>query len=52
LKRKAHPELTEMLRKAMHPRPSQRYQDANTLLRVFLSAKRKTLRMRPESCRG
>jgi serine/threonine-protein kinase len=52
LKRKAHPELTEMLRKAMHPRPSQRYQDANTLLRVFLSAKRKTLRMRPENCRG
>jgi serine/threonine-protein kinase len=52
LKRKAHPELTEMLRKAMHPRPSQRYQDANTVLRVFLSAKRKTLRMRPESCRG
>ncbi|MFM7515355.1 MAG: serine/threonine protein kinase [Pirellula sp.] len=52
LKRKVHPELTEMLRKAMYPRPSQRYQDANVLLRTFLPAKRKTLRMRSENCRG
>ena len=52
LRRKAHPDLIDVLRKTMEPRPSNRYPDANALLRAYLPAKRKTLRTKPASCRG
>lgn len=52
LKRKVHPELIEVLRRAMQPRPTQRYPDATSLLRAYLPARRKSLRIKPESCRG
>ncbi|MFN6400202.1 MAG: serine/threonine-protein kinase [Planctomycetota bacterium] len=52
LKRKVHGDLVEVLRKAMEPRPAHRFQDANSLLRAYLPAKRKTLRIRPEIHRG
>jgi eukaryotic-like serine/threonine-protein kinase len=44
LRRKVHPDLIDVLRKAMELRPSNRYQDANAMLRAFLPAKRKTIR--------
>jgi len=46
LKRKVQPELIDILRRSIDPRPADRYQDANALLRAYLPAKRKTLRMR------
>jgi len=52
LKRKVHPDLVEVLRRAMQLRPSDRYADANSLLRAYLPAKRKTLRMKFENSRG
>ena len=44
VRRKVHPELIEVLKKAMALRPVHRYQDANAMLRSYQSAKRKTLR--------
>ncbi len=52
LKRKVQPELIDILRRSIDPRPVDRYQDANALLRAYLPAKRKTLRMRPQSHRA
>ncbi|MFM8572707.1 MAG: serine/threonine-protein kinase [Pirellula sp.] len=52
LRRKVHPELIDVLCKAMQPRPVERYQDANSLLRAYQSAKRKTLRAKLENARG
>jgi serine/threonine-protein kinase len=52
LRRKAHPDLIDVLRKTMEPRPSNRYPDANALLRAYLPAKRKTLRTKPAANRG
>jgi serine/threonine-protein kinase len=44
LKRKAHPELIELLRKTLEIRPNRRFKDANELLAAFRRVKGKALR--------
>jgi serine/threonine-protein kinase len=44
LRRKVHPDMIDLFRKAMELKPSNRFQDANAMLRAFLPAKRKTIR--------
>jgi serine/threonine-protein kinase len=44
LKRKAHPELVELLRKTLEVRPNRRFRDANELLAAFRRVKPKALR--------
>ncbi len=44
LKRKAHPDLIAMLRKALEMQPNRRYRDAGDMLAAFKRAKRRCLR--------
>lgn len=44
LKRKAHPELVELLRRTLEVRPNRRFRDANELLAAFRRVKPKALR--------
>ena len=44
LRRKAHPELIAVIRRALELRPSRRYRDANDLLRAFKVVKAKSLK--------
>jgi serine/threonine-protein kinase len=45
LRRKAHPDLVDVLRRALSIDPRKRYVDADQMLRAFLPARRKTLRL-------
>jgi serine/threonine-protein kinase len=44
LKKKVHPDLVNLIRKAMHIKPTRRYRDAEQMLADFRSIKRKALR--------
>jgi eukaryotic-like serine/threonine-protein kinase len=44
LKRKAHPDLIAVIRRALELRPSRRYRDANDLLRAFRSVRARSLK--------
>jgi serine/threonine-protein kinase len=47
LRRKAHPDLIAVIRKALEIRPNRRYRDASDMLGAFRKAKRKCLRRTP-----
>ena len=44
LRRKAHPDLIAVIRRALELRPSRRYRDANDLLRAFRAVKARSLK--------
>ncbi|HEX6984781.1 MAG TPA: serine/threonine-protein kinase [Planctomycetaceae bacterium] len=48
LRRKVHPDLVEVVRRALSIDPRRRYADADQMLRAFRSAARKTLRLAEE----
>ncbi len=44
LRRKCHPELIKIFRRALEMRPSKRFRDANEMLQAFRKVKRKAIR--------
>lgn len=44
LRRKAHPDLIDVIRRSLEMRPSRRYRDANDLLRAFRAVKARSLK--------